>query len=176
MRLGLAALRGDYEKAGAIDRAVVAKRVPVLAGLGIVAGELVRDGVIPDGLANGITHWATVAFTALGVLGGVLWAQRGTTPADPQLLPKDKYGNDLVSALSVGPHAGLSDDDPAPVAALSGPTAADALAAAAAINPQPTLADPFMEGGRPPAATEAAVNPALTAEQQLGPEPGDGTP
>lgn len=127
MKLSAAGLRADYAQVGKINRAIVAKRVPILAGLGIVAGELVRDGAIPDGLANSVTHWATVIFTALGVIGGVLWAQRGTTPADPQLQPKDIHGNDLVSALDVGPHAGLDD--------VETPSAASALAAAAMINP-----------------------------------------
>lgn len=141
MKLTLAAVRGDYEMAGRLDRAIVAKRVPILAGLGIIAGELVRDGIIPDGLANGVTHWSTVVFTVLGVAGGVLWAHQGATPADPQLQPKDKYGNDLISALKAGPHAGIAAPlpdvagGPAGAATVQSPSAAAALAAAAAINP-----------------------------------------
>ncbi len=104
-------LQQDWQEAGVIARAVVAKRVTILTTLGLIVGILVREGLIPDGLSNRITHWSTVALTLLGVAAGVLWAQRGVTPADPQLRPTDVYGNPLVSELSVGPHAGR---EPAP--------------------------------------------------------------
>lgn len=133
MKLTLRRVRDGYQQVGRIAREIVAVRVTVLAGVGIIGGELVRDGVIPDGLADSVTHWSTVTFAVLGVVTGVLWARQGTTPADPQLQPKDKYGNDLVSALDVGPHDGLGDV----IAGLpaDGPSAADALAAAAALQP-----------------------------------------
>jgi len=135
-------LQQDWAAAGRFARAVVAKRVTVLAGVGLVGGELVRDGVIPDGLAAAATHWAGVVISVLGVAAGILWAQRATTPADPQLGPKDLYGNRLVSELSVGPHSG---SDPAE---NSGPTA---LAAADAIHPMPAV---------PSAATPMTEAPA----------------
>lgn len=160
MKLTLGRLGAGYQRASVLGRAIVAKRVPTLAGLGIILGELVRDGIIPDGLANGVTHWATVGFTAAGVIGGVLWAHQGTTPADPQLLPKDKYGNPLVSVRPTGPHGGL----PAPVsicepstgepsAGEQQPSAAAALAVAAAISPaglRSSNADPPAEAPTAP--------------------------
>lgn len=152
MKLTLRRVQDGYQEVGRIAREIVAVRVTFLAGLGIILGELVRDGIIPDGLADWVTHWATVAFAALGVVTGVLWARRGATPTDPQLQPRDKYGNPLVSALDVGPHAGLSEppEGVGTTDTLTGPTAADALAAAAVINPQPVQPeepDPFMQGG-----------------------------
>jgi hypothetical protein len=143
VKLTLRRVGDGYRKVGAFTRATVAKRVTYLAGGGIILGELVRDGIVPAGLADGITHWATVAFSVLGVAAGVLWAHAGATPADPQLLPKDKYGNRLVSALDVGPHAGLSTepDGLAPDAGAA-TAAATALAAAAEINPQPSPPPP----------------------------------
>lgn len=103
-------LKKDYETAGRLTREIVAVRVPVLAGTGIVLGTLVQNGVIPDGLANGVTHWATVAFTVIGVLSGVLWARKGTTVADPARVPMDKDGNFLAPVVVEGPHPGRPDD------------------------------------------------------------------
>lgn len=110
-------LRNDYRQAGVISRAIVAKRAGILSVLGLASGALVQNGVIPDGLANSVTHWATVALGGLGVVVGVLWAQRGVTPADPAKRPADIYGNELVSALTVGPHSG-KDVVPADTSAL----------------------------------------------------------
>lgn len=121
-------LTKDYQQAGNLAREVVAVRVPVLTGLGVITGLLVQQGVIPDGLANDVTHRAAVAFTVLGVVAGVLWARKGTTPANPSLNPKDSYGNRLVSDLAIGPHAGMT---------ASSPVAAEVAFAAAAAIQQP---------------------------------------
>lgn len=137
-------LQRDYQHAGWYARAIVAKRVPTLTGLGIILGELVRAGVIPDGLSDQVTHWATVAFTVLGVIAGVLWAQRGTTPADPSLHPVDSHGDLLVSDLTVGPHAGTD-------AATADAT--DALAAAEAIHPMGDPAAPVEAPATAPSGT-----------------------
>lgn len=166
MKLTLRRVQDGYQEVGRIAREIVAVRVTFLAGLGIILGELVRDGIVPDGLADWITHWATIAFSLLGVLVGVLWARRGATPTDPQLLPKDKYGNPLVSALDVGPHAGRAELDQADLGPLSKSTgtvsAVAALAAAAALNPQPAQPDPFMQGG------SAAALPGTTDPAAMG--------
>lgn len=119
-------LQQDWAEAGWFARAVVAKRVTALAGVGIISGELVRDGVIPVNMATTATHWTGVAFSVLGVASGVLWAHRASTPADPQLGPTDRHGNRLVSELSIGPHAGVD------TAESTGPAA---LEAANAIHP-----------------------------------------
>lgn len=119
-------LQDDWNKIGKLDRAIVAKRVPILATAGIALAELVRDGVIPDGVSNTITHLLSVGLIVLGVASGAFWAQRGTTPADPQLSPTDMYGNKLVSALSIGPHAGVAPNSA---------TTSDALDAANAVFP-----------------------------------------
>lgn len=143
MKLILSRLRSGYQQAGVLARAVVAKRVTILAGGGIVLGELVRNGIIPDGVSSGVTHSATVGFSVLGVVAGVLWAHAGATPADPELKPKDKYGNPLVSARSTGPHDGLSipvapESTASAEPSTSPPSAAAALSEAAAINPRPS--------------------------------------
>lgn len=118
-------IRRGYQQAGTFARAIVAKRLAVLGGLGIITGELVRNEVIPVGLSDGVTHWATVFFSVLGVVTGVLWAQSGTTPADPALKPMDKDRNYLAPVVdpTTAPHPGLLPDD----AALAAFKAADRL-------------------------------------------------
>lgn len=103
-------LKRDYQTAGRLTREIVAVRVPVLAGTGIVLGSLVQNGVIPSGVADGVTHWATVAFTVIGVVAGVLWARKDTTVADPKRVPMDKDGNFLAPVVVDGPHPGRTDD------------------------------------------------------------------
>lgn len=122
------------QQVGAFARAVVAKRVLVLSTIGLVLGVLVQNRVLSIGLETQVTHWAEVTLSVIGILSGTIWAQRGATPADPALQPKDKFGNDLVSALTVGPHAGI--DPVAPDLPVGDPLDVDgALAAAAAIHP-----------------------------------------
>ncbi len=125
MKLSQNRIERGYQEAGTIARAIVAKRAGIVGGLGVILGELVRDGLIGDGLSDQVTRWATVCFGVLGVVTGALWAQSGTTPADPALNPTDRYGNRLVSELAVGPHPGAE------------PVVADtsALDAANAIHP-----------------------------------------
>lgn len=103
-------LKKDYQTAGRLTREIVAVRVPVLTGAGVVLGTLVQNGVLPDGVANGVTHWAGVGFTVLGVIAGVLWARKDTTVADPKRVPIDKDGNFLAPVIVDGPHPGRPDD------------------------------------------------------------------
>ncbi len=163
MRHSLTALRERWNQAGKVARAIVAKRVGILTGSGLILGELVRTEVIPLNVSNDITHWAGVTLSVLGVVTGVLWAQSGTTPADPQLTPTDLYGHRLVSELDYGPHAGIT---PPVTPRAPGLILVDrsALDAAAAIHPAvpaehryppaklpdldpPTEPNPYMGGG-----------------------------
>lgn len=140
-------VEADWKEAGTLARAIVAKRVTVLGGLGIIAGELVRDKVIPTGLATDVTHWATVALTVLGVAAGVLWAQSGTTPADTALAPKSATGQVLVEAstaaglLAAQATAGRDDLAAAELAQLD-QLAANTLAAPAPVDAPTDVPDP----------------------------------
>lgn len=123
-----ARLKDDWNKVGAWTRAVVARRVLVLAAVGAVSGELVRDQIIPLTLSTTVTHWVTVALNVAGVIAGALWAHNGSTPADPLKQPQDIYGNKLVSELTAGPHPGAP-------AVLDVPDVTVAFAAAEQIHP-----------------------------------------
>lgn len=123
-------LKKDYQTAGRLTREIVAVRVPVLAGVGLIGGVLVQQGVIPDGVADSVTHWAGVVFTVVGVVAGVLWARKDTTVADPKRVPMDKDGNFLAPVVVDGPHPGRSDE--------LAPADAQAAFAAAELVRQPT--------------------------------------
>jgi hypothetical protein len=141
-----------FGEAGKWDRAIVAKRVGILAGLpvalNLLAVILHSAGVsIPDGLPDRITLIVIGGLNAAALLGGTLWAQHGVTPADPALKPMAANGEALVTVSAAVAAAGrpassspaqaiLAGGVAAPVVATAQPDlAAAALAAANAIHP-----------------------------------------
>lgn len=90
-----------YRKASAFARAIVAKRVTILAGAGIILGELVRAGILPDRVSGQVATILGITLDALGVITGIVWAQSGTTPADQNLQPTSSDGQLLVPYSAV---------------------------------------------------------------------------
>jgi hypothetical protein len=106
--MSLDRFRHDAEHAGqevsAFARAIVAKRAVITAAI----TTLVTLGIIPQTTGGSLEHWLEVVATAAGLLGGIVWTQRGTTPADPALQPKSSNGTPLVEAAS-SPASTLGD-------------------------------------------------------------------
>lgn len=90
---------------GFYARAIVAKRVGILAVIPVVLGLAVSLG-LPVGVSTAVATAATATLTALTAIVGILWAQSGTTPADPTLAPVSLAGVPLVEATSGIPPVG----------------------------------------------------------------------
>lgn len=114
-------------------RAIVAKRVTILAGAGIILGELVRAGLLPDAVSGRVSTLLGVTLDILGVLTGIIWAQAGTTPAAVALQPKDLNGTPLLPDYTLG------EADP------------ELAAAVLLVDDPPMLPNPYMGGGAIPA-------------------------
>lgn len=100
----------EVGKISSFSRAVVAQRTAIGSGIGLVILFLTSNHVIPTTWAGAATHWINVGLDGMGVLSiavGIITAHMAATPADPQLHPKDRYGNDLVSSTDFGPHPGV---------------------------------------------------------------------
>lgn len=94
-----------------VSREVIARRAGITTGLSMLLVFLNTEHVIPQPWTGSVMHWLNFAFDLLAVLvsvAGLVWARNGVTTADPAKGPVDIYGNELVSALSVGPHAGTA--------------------------------------------------------------------
>lgn len=140
-------------------REVVARRVAILAGLPVVLTALVAFGV-PLGVEAVIKRDVAAALDILGVLAAIVAARRVATPADPGLHPTDKYGNPLVSDISVGPHGGNDTQSPASAAPQS---PADAARPSPADAADPLLALAHLAATTPPPADGQAAADAQAA-------------
>lgn len=88
-------LKTDYQEAGKIARAIVAKRVAIVAAVptALTMATALGFHVPGTGQVQGVV---VTVLDGLSLVVGVLWAQSGTTPADPNLNPTDIHGQSLV--------------------------------------------------------------------------------
>ena len=153
--------RKNAAEVGRLSREVVARRAGIASGLGLVLAVVNSNHLLPQPWTGDIQHGVNVGIDLLAAIitaAGIIRARAAATPADPSLYPKDIHGDDLVSALRVGPHAGIEDASPDAAAAFA---AAATIQAAGSTSTQhdPTVptVDPAPTGGQAGTSTAPAV-------------------
>lgn len=91
-------LERDANDVGTIARAVVAKRVAIVAVVSVLLQLLVGYQVIPLDVSSHITSYINDGITALSTVIAVVYAQKGVTPTSD---PRNDTGTKLVPATQV---------------------------------------------------------------------------
>lgn len=161
-------LEQDGAELGKFARAVVAKRIVVVAVVAAVLQLLVGYHVITPGVSGDVTKYINDLIDVLAVISGILFAQRGVTPtSDPRndtgvaLVPVTRVQALIANALSqaAGENVPAVEEPETPAVALDPEVPAvdpDAVAV------EPNGSNPDAEKAEPAATAPEATEPAAT--------------